>query len=200
MDEPAQEPPPQVERLRARMKGGGLPVPPVLPVVAALALLVGLTLGYRLAPASTPSSSSTPAPSASPDPTPGPSPPASTPPSAVVLPLPPETPGALPTGGVTQAQAVAAAREAWPFADADVISVQLVPAATFGGALEPASPAWVWRVEVRASDSLTCQAPAPETRPALIEQGCSHAFVTIVVDYKAGDALYAFLSSDATTP
>jgi hypothetical protein len=200
MDDPAQATPPQVERLRSRMKGGGLPVPPVLPIVAAVALLLGLTLGYRLAPTSTPSSSGTPAPSRSTDPTQVSLPLASERPNAVVYPLPPVTPAALPTGGVTQGQAVAAARDAWPFADADVISVQLVPAASFGGALEPASPTWVWRVEVRGSDSLTCQAPAPETQPAPIQQTCSHEFVTIVVDYKAGDALYAFLSSDATTP
>ncbi len=42
-------------RVRPKSIGRGLPVPPVIPLVAILSVLFGLTMGYRLAPGAAPS-------------------------------------------------------------------------------------------------------------------------------------------------
>jgi hypothetical protein len=65
MNEPLDSGLPSMVRLKPRPLGRGLPVPPVLPIVAIVSILVGLAMGYGLAPrpepATPPATPSTPA-------------------------------------------------------------------------------------------------------------------------------------------
>jgi hypothetical protein len=203
MQEPTHElQPPETVRVRPRMKGGGLPVPPVLPLVAGLALLLGLSIGFGLAPRSpmadatlSRAGSSSPSSSVWPTGTPTtvPYPWATDWSITFIYSSPTFTPAPLPSGGLTMAQAVASAEKVWPFTDADIVSVRLLPGDQFGG--DPSETSgWVWAVEIRGGGSTFCEGDPTATAPAATPT-CLEAFTTILVDYRTGE-MYFSITSD----
>jgi hypothetical protein len=51
---------PEIAPIKSRSQGRGLPVPPVIPIVAAVCLMFGLAMGYRMAPGPGPTPSPPP--------------------------------------------------------------------------------------------------------------------------------------------
>jgi hypothetical protein len=163
-------------RVRPRMQGRGLPVPPLIPSIAVIGLLVGLTIGYSLgeavkalaAPAPTPLAVATPA--------------AATTRIAEVDP---------PSGGLSLEKAMTAFQAAGYDPTVGSVSMRVVP----GDQVEPggvAAPAWVW--------VLTRQETCTPFGKAL-GAGPDAAFVSTittwscleadVIDYRTGEFLSA---------
>jgi hypothetical protein len=190
--------PDERERLKPRMKSRSLPVPPLIPTIAAVALIVGISLGYGLAlkvgPGFTATASASP--SASPDATPVsiPSPQSSDWAVYIIGPAPTSTFEQLPVGGLTLAQAIAAARAGWPFADSDLISASIVQPQDVVVASQPNR--WVWEVVIRGSGPMVCADPLqPSDSPQPVASCSLPSSVAIYVDYVTGEWLYATAGS-----
>jgi len=186
---------PRLERLETRVDGGAFRRPPVLPIVAVVALLFGLSLGVGLVPKPV---EPTPAPSASvasavPAPTVSAAPllvdvtasPAdlhSPSLAAIVTSTPPKQ-------GTTTAQAVAAAEKTFGIKAADVVSIRLVDGTTY----PPAVVGWVWEIVVRGPGQVECghvfvyPKPLPSYSPEPIY--CEENADIVIVDFKSGEAM-----------
>jgi len=141
---------PEMGRVRPRMAGRSLPVPPVLPVVAAIALLVGLSLGFSLG--SMTDRFSLPAPTEPPAPTFEPT----ATPATTVLAIAVQTP---PSGGLSLSQAMAALRAAGYNPGESLLSARVIPGqAVVAGAV---APEWVWSLTWQATCSPFGNVPQP---------------------------------------
>jgi hypothetical protein len=182
--------------VRPAVRGRALPLPPVVPLVGALGVLLGVVLGSGLAPKGVPlpapgpaaiaatSPSSTGAPSGVSGPSASPLDEAVASDSALELP---------PTGGLSLAQALEAmGATAMGASPADVISARIVRYAEVSSSSIASGDEWVWAIVIRGSfPPVSCGgyrsgSPAPCRSPASTER--------IVLDYQTG----AFL--EATTP
>jgi hypothetical protein len=165
---------PPTAPLTPRSLGKGLPVPPVLPLIAVLSILAGLAIGYGLAPKPGPSeppihpsetaliafSSATPYAD-----------------SAIVpTARPAATPEIPPPGGLSLAQALDALNVSFG-SPATVISARV-------GHYPPVSTGWVWLIVVPYS-TVDCQARAD---PPMF---CRWITTTelVILDYKTGEFL-----------
>ncbi len=177
----------EISRLKPRSVSRGLPVPPVIPLVAILCIVFGLSVGYGL-PRPTPMPSITPPETpvaATPSLTSAVTPALAAVPSEVAI--GPEASGAAelpPSGGYTLAQALQALKATTDF-PTDVISARV-------GRFPPVSTGWVWLIVVPYS-VVECggtlllgpsPAPTPEPTPA----ACRSIDTTemIVMDYRTG--------------
>jgi hypothetical protein len=160
--------------LTPRSRGRGLPVPPVLPLIAVLSVLAGLAMGYGLAPKPGPNE-----PSSHPSET-SPVAISFTTPSAdsdlVPTARPAATPEIPPPGGLSLAQALDALNVSFGSPVA-VISARV-------GHFPPVSAGWVWLIVLPYS-TVVCQAPAD---PPMF---CRWTTTTelVVLDYKTGEFL-----------
>ena len=193
--------PDERERLKPRMQSHSLPVPPLIPIVAVVALILGIGLGYGMAPKAGPTVSAAPLdPAATPTAT---APialyvPATVPADWLVIPLPTlqlATPDALPSGGLTLAQAISAAKAGWTFSDSDVISARIVQRTDV--VTEASSPGqWVWEVVIRGPGPMVCTGPLQASdSPEPLTSCALPTSVSIDVDYVTGDWLYATAGS-----
>jgi xanthosine utilization system XapX-like protein len=178
------------------MRGRTLPLPPVVPLVGALGVLLGVVLGSGLAPRGVPLAAPSPAaiaatsPSSKGEPSVFTGPTASPLDEAVTGGSPLELP---PTGGLSLAQALEALGATGMGASpADVISARIVRYAEVSSSSIAPGNEWVWAIVIRGSfPPVSCGgyrlgSPAPCLSPAPTER--------IVLDYRTG----AFL--EATTP
>lgn len=210
------ETPAELERLRGRLDGGAFPHPPVLPVVAAVCLLFGLSFGLALAPKDPASfEPATPAPTI-------PMSPATTEPvcmlgevcstpwPAVTIPVVPV--GTAPSGGVSLAAAIESARRVYSFDDQDILSVTLTAdGRTYWADSEfyvgPQGPGqWVWQIVLRGRSRWTCTremlSPQPLESPAttaytFCQMGISPLLEMreiIIVDYLTGQPLVTIVT------
>lgn len=196
--------PPQLERVSARFDGGAFRRPPVLPIVAVLALLLGLSLGYGLAPRETTASATTMATPSSPAVTVPPSSEIAVAtfyvawpcldPTCVDTPAPivvvPATPAPAPSGGLSLSEAVKAASQAWrPFGDSDVVSAELITMSVVSPAMEP-SDRWVWALTVRGSD-VPCSGGVRQAgaSPRVAPLTCQADSWFITIDYFSGELI-----------
>ncbi len=197
------ETPAELERLRGRLDGGAIPHPPVLPVVAVVCLLFGLSFGLALAPkdgAGGPNGPSTAAASSVPTTSGPPSSAPTVPPSvaseeaACLLELgchvvslhgaTIQVTEPAPAGGVTLAAAIESARRANSFDDKDILSVTLMVDIGFGWAAgESASPGgsarWVWQIVLRNPTSWTCTGELSSPQPLESPPTTSYSFCQI---------------------
>jgi hypothetical protein len=198
-----------LERVSGNFEGGAFPRPPILPVVATLALLVGLSLGLALAPrAPTPTTATaTQFGAASVAPTVPPSP--HTLETTAFATAPPTAAASPPLGGIPVSQAIAAAEEAFGIADAAIADVSLVDNGTFYS--DPSSGhLWSWQIVVRELPSQFCVPWAdgasgyvmivpdgsPEPQPSSVTTtGPCRATGLIMVDYLTGRAVMMVVAS-----
>jgi len=188
------------------MGGRGLPVPPLVPIVAVVALLAGVSIGYGLAPKVEPAAATiAPNPTGTPTQTP-----VSVPSGYItdwsmpgdsthvyvyqidgdgtVL-LPSET---LPPKGVSLA--VAAANKTAPVDLASVVAAKVEPYYMVNPTAS--SNIWVWAIEVKLPNPAVCRAPvlgtlSPVEGPVTVPQAsdvdsCAVEYQTVIVDYKTG--------------
>ena len=196
-----------LEPVKARMGGRGLPVPPLVPIVAGIALMAGISIGYGLAPRVQPVAVS-PEPSATATPSPSPeSLPSGYEISWVTAPgdaskvyvyvvdrggsrlVPSAT---LPPRGVSLA--VAAANQVEPVDLDEVVWARVQPYSM----VNPLAPPniWVWALDVRIASQTLCGGPSVLPTPASTPDQtgepiattvtCSFEVQTVVVDYKTG--------------
>ena len=166
---------PPTTRLRPTSTGRGLPVPPVIPLVATFGLLAGLALGFWLAPKPSPSVAATATDSALPSDSPltfinephGP-----------IQTIDPANPSAgqsgLPVGGLSLAQALVALQEtAMQVPPSNVLSARLARYNQVS-ASPGASDEWVWVFVVQGYSSATgktiqaCTSDALSVGPAAV--------------------------------
>jgi hypothetical protein len=193
------------ERLKPRMQSHSLPVPPLIPIVAAVALILGISLGYGIAPRPGPLASA-----ASADPTAAPTATgpdrlyvtATVPPDWLVIPIPTmqlSPTDEPPSGGITLDQALAAAKKGWPFLDTDVLSVTTVRRdAVLPGALPDQ---WLWAIGLRGNGGQFCSGPIPLDDSSFVPASgssvsCGTFNLVIYVDYLTGEWVEA--NSSAT--
>ena len=181
---------PPTTPLKPTLLGRGLPVPPVVVLVAVAGVLIGLALGYGIAPKPSPPPASSPTTAtaslvASPlqSASPGPSVAPASAPTASAYELPP-------AGGLTLTEALAALNK---------LGFGISPSAVISARVErygEASPAlvggpsdeWVWAFVVRGSfQPASCGVPRPSPEP------CPSPATTemIILDYGTGAYLEA---------
>jgi hypothetical protein len=179
---------PETTPLTPRPQGKGLPVPPVMPLVAVLSILAGLALGYGLAPRAATLASPTPrANSAKPA-----GPPIATP--AATIPAEPKasppggptgSPEIPPPGGLSLAQALEAFRVSFG-PPAEIISARVAR-------YPPVTTGWVWLIVVPYFVQ-ECDDPALAGLPGSprpTTPGCRYVPTTemLVLDYVTGELL-----------
>ena len=160
--------------LTPRSRGRGLPVPPVLPLIAVLSILAGLAMGYGLAQKPGPSAPPIHPPETSPIADSSATPSAD---SAIVPTVrPAATPEIPPPGGLSLAQALDALNVSFGSPVA-VISARV-------GHYPPVSAGWVWLIVLPYS-SVVCLARAD---PPMF---CRWITTTelVVLDYSTGEFL-----------
>jgi hypothetical protein len=181
-----QDAPAELERVRSDIRGGAFPHPPVLPVVAVVAVLFGISVGFGLAPRT---------PAATPRPTADliavPTGPATAVPTGPATAVPTDgSPSYTPPGeGTTLAVAVTAAEKTFGIKAQDVISARLAN----GTAYLPAIDGWVWEILVRGPGEIVCGrtwiVPAPQPSYSAEPIYCDEAADVVIVDYASGDAV-----------
>jgi hypothetical protein len=194
------------------MGGHGLPVPPLVPIVAVVALLAGISIGYGLAPKVQPVAAT-----AEPDPIETPTqPPVSLPSGYYIewkaVPGDPSqvyvyvvdgdgsmrvASGTLPPQGVSLA--TAAGNQVEPVDLANVVSAKIEPYYVVNPQASP--NVWVWAIEVRVANPDQCgggpdlqgELPAageasatPVVGDVSFDALCYIASRTVVVDYRTG--------------
>jgi hypothetical protein len=182
--------PPERVPLKPRPGGRGLPVPPILPLVAVVSILMGLSLGYRISPGPVPGPTATQtvhvistAPATSPEPTL----------VAVVEPT-----GLLdpPTGGLTLEQLLAVlAGPGMGIAASDVIAAR-VDRYDLVTATATRTQQWVWVVTMRddvmsetnGHECFTIAAPVATLQPGCVVVETTE---TLILDYHTGEFLEA---------
>lgn len=204
--------PPELEHVRSKVEGGAFPHPPILPVVAVLALLLGLSLGFGLAPKQAAVSSESPSPTPPLEWTTNPptfpvdnptapdyfcwgAPPCASIPIVIYVTPEPTVPPSAPTGGVTMAQAVAAAKKAFKVADKDILAVRLVDGTQYY--FGPSTDGWFWEVVVRGPGAIPCGGILPASESPSVtpdpqasgEVYCIDEYDAVIVDYRTGEAL-----------
>jgi hypothetical protein len=165
-------------------------VPPILPLVAVVSILLGLSLGYRISPGPAPTSTATPsaarmatAPATAPEPTL----------VAVVAPTSQPNP---PTGGLTLEQLLAVlAGPGMGIAAPDVIAAR-VDRFDLVTSTATRTRQWVWVVTMRddvmsetnGHECFTIAAPV-----ATLQPGCVvvETTATLILDYQTGEFLEA---------
>lgn len=164
---------PPMMPLRPRPRGSGLPVPPVIPLVAVISVLLGLAMGYGLAPKPHPSASpNSPSPSSQSVAVPSANPSAYL--AAVQTGPPVGTAEIPPPGGLSLAQALEAFRVSFG-PPTDVISARV-------GRYPAVSPGWVWLIVIPYS-SVACEDQLPRV--------CRWISTTemVILDYRTGELL-----------
>jgi hypothetical protein len=180
---------PPITPLKPKLLGRGLPVPPVVVLVAAVGVFIGLALGYGIAPKPSPAPASSPTTATA-------SPVGSPLPSA--LPVPSTTPTSEPTasayelppaGGLTLTEALEMLAKS---------GIGISPSAVISARVErygEASPApaggpsdeWVWAIVVRGSfPGFGCGGYQPSPEPCL-----PATTELIILDYRTGAYLEA---------
>ncbi len=188
---------PELERLKTRVDGGAFRRPPVLPIVAVIALFAGLALGVGFVPKPV---EPTPAPSAAASTAPAATPARASEAPAIVeataapsirhvpslVAVATSTP---PKGGTTTTQAVASAARTFGIKSQDVLSIRLVN----GTSYSPAVIGWVWEIIVRGPGLVQCGTrftypkPAPSYSPEPIF--CPDDAEIVIVDFASGEAV-----------
>jgi len=188
--------PPDRAPIKPRSLGRGLPVPPVLPIVAAICVFLGLAMGYRIAPSPTPTEAppsivaeATETPAGSDNPT------------APVQPL--QTPrvgfvdASPPTGGMDMDKLLESlSGRTWGISTASVVSARVAHYNEVS-TVHATSRQWVWVVNFRSHYSFMlpgegCPA-APSVAPDPSTAACPsvEATWTVILDYLTGDFLEA---------
>lgn len=195
--------PADLERIRSSVGGGAFPHPPVLPIVAVLTLLLGLSIGFSLAPkegaGSTPSSTlasetphvATAAPTAT-----ATSPKWGVPPIVYITPAPVVT-TTPPPGGVTVTDALITAEDVYGFDESEVLDVRLVDNSQYYN--DPArADLWVWEIVVKGPGPVACESTRlhglePSAVPTVLtfqtSRLCQDDTDVVVVDYLTGKVL-----------
>lgn len=187
---------PDTAPIRPKSLGRGLPVPPVLPVVASLCIMFGLAMGYRIAPAPTP----TPAPSdAAPSLIAVATPTESLQPSAEPTPLR-RVPGmgfvdaSPPVGGVGLDELLKdLAGRNWSIATESVVSARVAHYNEVSS-VQANSRRWVWVVVFRQLHSFMLPGAcpvAPSVGPEPSAAACPsvESTWTLILDYETGGFL-----------
>jgi hypothetical protein len=187
---------PETVRLKPRPGGRGLPVPPILPLVAVVSILLGLSLGYRISPGPAPTSFATPtfreiataAATAT-------APAIATAPALVAV---AEPTGKLnpPTGGLTLQQLLQIlAGPSMGIAAADVIAAR-VDRYDLVTATATRTQQWVWVVTMRddvmsetnGHECFTIVGPVATLQPGCVVVETTE---TLILDYRTGEFLEA---------
>jgi hypothetical protein len=199
-----QDAPAELERVRSDIRGGAFPHPPVLPVVAVVALLFGLSLGAEFSPKPGPTVPTTAGTVAPPSATisrwPGlianPTAPATIAP-ATDAPTAEASAATPPAEGTTVAVAVTAAEKTFGIKPQDVLSVRLAN----GTSYLPAIDGWVWEILVRGRGSVECGHVWVVRTPIASHSAqpifCDESADVVIVDYASGTAV---IMASATYP
>jgi hypothetical protein len=191
---------PLVRPVRLVMKGRGLPTPPLAPLVGAVGIILGLSLGFGLAPHPAPVPTASPVETAAVFPSAVSAP---TAPAIVRLPDGTISPQPAPTDGLSLSQVLRAVTDAGlGIPIDDVISANLVRLADVSSSSwsAPAGTQWVWAVTVRLGQcnvdaegrSTALRIPALATPDNAGGVCSSDPTKLVILDYHTGSRLLAF--------
>ena len=181
---------PETTRLRPASLGRGLPVPPIIPIVAALGLVFGIALGVGVVPKPEPSVVLAPSPVALITPAPSPAP--SLAPSLAPTNSPAGVAELPPTSGYSLAKVL---KDLQPpgIADPAILSARV-------GHYPGVSPDWVWLVIVPFSVE-TCGnhwVYQAIPRPTLEPCGVKNTTELFILDYSTGTFLEDRIPADTS--
>lgn len=188
---------PPTTPVRPTQLGRGLPVPPVVALVAVVAVFAGIAFGYGIAPKPAPLPSSSPT-TATVSTVESPSPPGSPVPSVAPTPDPTSSANDLPPGGgLSLSQALAALNENLKDSPASLLAIgpNIPESAVFYARVErygdlpslvQSPEEWVWAVAIRGSfQPAACRSSQPSPQP------CPGPSTTamVILNYNTGAVL-----------
>lgn len=181
--------------INPRSLGRGLPVPPVLPLVALLGIFLGLAMGYRIAANPEPSAAPTTTPAAAPT-TLTPAPPSIAPDQAYVPIVGPISVANPPADGLTMDELLGVLAGPWMrIPSSDVLSARVARYNQVSNT-RTQSTQWVWVIVIKddvaaAVNGHDCRPVAPSN--ATLPPDCVVVETTqiVILDYVTGDFLEA---------